>query len=50
MSGLNISQAIEKAGKMKVSAFAREFFDFVAKAKKRGICPVKRDAGSNVEI
>ena len=50
MSGLNISQAIEKAGKMKVGAFAREFFDFVAKAKKRGICPVKRDAGSNVEI
>jgi UDP-N-acetylglucosamine acyltransferase len=41
-SGLNISQALEKAATMKVGAVAREFFDFVANAKKRGICPLKR--------
>jgi UDP-N-acetylglucosamine acyltransferase len=38
-SGLNISQALEKASSMKLGAPAREFFDFVASAKKRGICP-----------
>ena len=41
-SGLNISQALEKAASMKLGAPAREFFDFVANAKKRGICPYKR--------
>ena len=40
-SGLNISQALEKAASMKLGAPAREFFDFVANAKKRGICPYK---------
>ena len=43
-SGLNIAQAIEKAGAMKLGAAAQEFLDFVANAKKRGICPLKRDA------
>jgi UDP-N-acetylglucosamine acyltransferase len=43
-SGLNISQAIEKAATMKLGAGAREFIDFVANAKKRGICPFKRGA------
>lgn len=38
-SGLNISQALEKAASMKLGGPAREFFDFVANAKKRGICP-----------
>jgi UDP-N-acetylglucosamine acyltransferase len=43
-SGLNISQALEKAGTMNFGAPAREFFEFVASAKKRGICPLKRGA------
>ena len=41
LSGLNISQALEKAAAMEFGAAAREFFDFVASAKKRGICPYK---------
>jgi UDP-N-acetylglucosamine acyltransferase len=41
LSGLNISQALEKAATMESGAAAREFFDFVASAKKRGICPYK---------
>ena len=43
-SGLNIAQAMEKAGTMKLGAAAQEFLDFVANAKKRGICPLKRGA------
>jgi UDP-N-acetylglucosamine acyltransferase len=39
MSGLNISQALHKAASMKLGPAAREFVDFVANAKKRGICP-----------
>ena len=42
LSGLNISQALEKAAAMKLGTTAREFLDFVANAKKRGICPLKR--------
>jgi UDP-N-acetylglucosamine acyltransferase len=41
LSGLNISQALEKAAATEFGAAAREFFDFVEKAKKRGICPYK---------
>jgi UDP-N-acetylglucosamine acyltransferase len=48
LSGLNISQAIEKAATMKLSTPAREFLDFVANAKKRGICPLKRGSGKDV--
>jgi UDP-N-acetylglucosamine acyltransferase len=44
LGGLNISQALEKAEAMKFGPSAREFLDFVANAKKRGICPLKRDA------
>jgi UDP-N-acetylglucosamine acyltransferase len=44
LSGLNTSQALEKAQRMTFGAPAREFLDFVANAKKRGICPLKRDA------
>ena len=29
---------------MKFGAATREFFEFVANAKKRGICPLKRGA------
>jgi UDP-N-acetylglucosamine acyltransferase len=47
LSGLNISQALRKAAPMKFGAPAREFLDFVANAKKRGICPLKR-GGSQV--
>ena len=42
-SGLNTGQAIEKASTMKFGSAAREFIDFVASAKKRGICPFKGD-------
>ena len=49
-SGLNISAALEKASAMKVGDAAREFFDFVAKAKKRGICPYKRGADEAMSI
>ncbi len=42
LSGLNISQALEKAATMDFGAPAREFLDFVANAKKRGICPLER--------
>jgi UDP-N-acetylglucosamine acyltransferase len=48
LSGLNISQALEKAATMKFTPGAREFLDFVASAKKRGICPFKR--GANEEM
>jgi UDP-N-acetylglucosamine acyltransferase len=41
LSGLNISQALEKAATMNFSEPAREFLDFVATSKKRGICPLK---------
>ena len=41
-SGLNVGQALEKVATMKFGAPGREFFDFVANAKKRSICPLKR--------
>ena len=42
-SGLNVSQAIEASTKMDLGKLGREFVDFVANAKKRGICPLKRE-------
>jgi UDP-N-acetylglucosamine acyltransferase len=42
LSGLNMSQALDKAATMTFGRAAREFLDFVASAKKRGICPLKR--------
>ena len=42
-SGLNIGQALEKASTTDFGPAAREFIDFVANAKKRGICPLKGD-------
>jgi UDP-N-acetylglucosamine acyltransferase len=42
LGGLNISQALDKAAAMHFGAPAREFLDFIANAKKRGICPPKR--------
>jgi UDP-N-acetylglucosamine acyltransferase len=50
LSGLNISQALEKAATMNLGAPAREFLDFVANAKKRGICPLKRSVGNDAAI
>jgi len=44
LSELNISQALDKSKTMSFGAAAREFLDFVANAKKRGICPLKRGA------
>jgi UDP-N-acetylglucosamine acyltransferase len=49
-SGLNISQALEKAAAMEFDAPAREFFAFVAAAGKRGICPLKRGANEELPI
>jgi len=48
LSGLNISQALAKAATMNFAAPAREFLEFVANAKKRGICPLKRGASNNI--
>jgi UDP-N-acetylglucosamine acyltransferase len=50
LSGLNISQALEKGATMNCGAPAREFLDFVANAKKRGICPVKRGSSEELSI
>jgi UDP-N-acetylglucosamine acyltransferase len=47
LSGLNTSQALDKAETMNFGAPAREFLDFVASAKKRGICPLKRDTSDD---
>jgi UDP-N-acetylglucosamine acyltransferase len=48
LSGLNTSQALDKAKTMIFGAPAREFLDFIANAKKRGICPLKRGPGDDV--
>lgn len=50
LSGLNISQALEKAATTKFGAPAREFLDFVANATKRGICPLSHGAGADTAI
>jgi UDP-N-acetylglucosamine acyltransferase len=44
LSDLNVAQALEKGKAMDFGPAAREFLDFVANAKKRGICPLKRGA------
>ena len=41
-NGLNVRQALEKAATIKFGIPAREFLDFVANAKTRGICALKR--------
>ena len=50
LSGLNTSQALEKVETMNFGGPAREFLDFVANAKKRGICPLKRGAGDDLSV
>ncbi len=41
-SGLNVSEGLEKSKTMNFGKVAQEFLDFVASAKKRGICPLQR--------
>jgi len=50
LSRLNISQAIGKAATMTFGAPAREFLDFVANAKKRGICPLKHGTRNDASV
>lgn len=50
LSGLNTSQALKKAQTMTFGAPAREFLDFVAGSKKRGICPFKRGMANDVSV
>ena len=50
LSGMNLSQALEKAATMKVAAAAREFFDFIAEAKKRGLCPYRGKGEGELSI
>jgi UDP-N-acetylglucosamine acyltransferase len=50
LSGLNLTQALEKAATMNCGAPAREFLDFVANATKRGICPLKRGADAEMSL
>ncbi|PYK89975.1 MAG: acyl-ACP--UDP-N-acetylglucosamine O-acyltransferase [Verrucomicrobia bacterium] len=42
LSGLNTRQALERSREMKWTQLGREFFDFVEKTGKRGICPYRR--------
>jgi UDP-N-acetylglucosamine acyltransferase len=46
-SGLNTTQALERAGDQDWNEEGRAFFDFVAGAKRRGICDVR---GADIEI
>jgi UDP-N-acetylglucosamine acyltransferase len=50
LSGLNTSQALEKAKTMTFGAPAHEFLDFIAGSKKRGICPFKRSMANDASI
>lgn len=44
-SGLNVSQALAQAGEKTWREPAQIFFDFVAAAKRRGICALRRGRG-----
>jgi UDP-N-acetylglucosamine acyltransferase len=46
LSGLNTRQALERSREMKWTEVGREFFDFVAQAGKRGVCPYRRDGSA----
>ena len=50
LSGLNTSQALDKAATTTFGVPAREFLDFVATSKKRGICPFKRGTSDDVPV
>lgn len=48
-SGLNVSQALKRAQAQEwASSAAREFFDFIAAAKKRGLCALLRAGRGDV--
>ena len=47
-SGLNVGDALKKSTEIQFGPLAREFVDFIANAKERGICPFKR--GVDVEL
>lgn len=49
-SGLNTTQAIERAREMDWSSKARVFFDFVESAKKRGICDLRQSRMIREEV
>jgi len=46
-SGLNITQALEESKKTSWGPEAQEFLDFIASAKKRGVCAVKPVRGGS---
>ena len=50
LSGLNTSQALDKAAAITFGPTAREFLDFVATSKKRGICPLKRGTREDISV
>jgi acyl-[acyl-carrier-protein]--UDP-N-acetylglucosamine O-acyltransferase len=50
MSGLNISQTLDRAATMKFGVAAQELLAFVANAKKRGICPYRGKAEEEMSI
>jgi UDP-N-acetylglucosamine acyltransferase len=41
LSGLNLSQALEQSATTDFGELGREFFEFVAEAKKRSVCPYR---------
>lgn len=45
LSGLNTQQALAQSAGRTWSAAAQEFFDFIAAAKQRGICPFGKKSG-----
>jgi UDP-N-acetylglucosamine acyltransferase len=47
-SGLNVSQALAQARKKEWGQSAQAFFDFVAAAKSRGICGLRRARGGEL--
>ena len=49
-SGLNVGDAIKKAATMKLGEAAKEFLEFVANARKRGVCPLKRGGENEMSI
>jgi UDP-N-acetylglucosamine acyltransferase len=49
-SGLNVGDAIKKAATMKLGDAAKEFLEFVANARKRGVCPLKHGGENEMSI
>src|ERR1051325_130003 len=50
LNGLNTSQALEKAATLTFGVPAREFLEFVASSKKRGICTLKPGTSDDVPV